>query len=187
MTATPDKTRDAARTKREILEAAQQIFSTRGFAEAGVREITALAKVNPALVSRYFGSKLRLYEAALHAALDVKLLTDIDKSDFGRAVVARFVASSLERVNPLPMLVFGAADSDARDVALRLLNERVLEPLRHWFDAPDAEERAARIMMIATGFFTYRILLPLGPFEGEIAPGTRAWLERSLQEVVDAG
>ena len=50
--------RDADRTKAAILFAAQQIFAEKGFADAGVRDITALAGVNPSLVSRYFGGKL---------------------------------------------------------------------------------------------------------------------------------
>ena len=48
--------RDATRTRAAILHAAQQAFSTKGYLDTGVREITAAAGVNPALVSRYFGS-----------------------------------------------------------------------------------------------------------------------------------
>lgn len=44
-------------TKSAILEAAQRLFSSRGYSETGVRDIAAEAGVNPALISRYFGSK----------------------------------------------------------------------------------------------------------------------------------
>src|SRR3546814_3115503 len=54
--------RDADRTRQAILDAAQQVFAEKGFAEAGVRDITARAGVNPSLVSRYFGGKLRSEE-----------------------------------------------------------------------------------------------------------------------------
>ena len=64
-TETNDKARDADRTRQAILHAAQQIFTEKGFAEAGVRDITARAGVNQSLVSRYFGGKLKLFEAAL--------------------------------------------------------------------------------------------------------------------------
>ena len=53
-------TRDADRTKAAILFAAQQIFAEKGFSEAGVRDITARAGVNPSLVSRYFGGKAKV-------------------------------------------------------------------------------------------------------------------------------
>src|SRR3546814_5818792 len=67
--------RDADRTRQAILDAAQQVFAEKGFAEAGVRDITARAGVNPSLVSRYFGGKLKLFEAALDAALDARLMS----------------------------------------------------------------------------------------------------------------
>ena len=51
------KPRDAGRTRAAILDAAQEAFSSRGYLATGVREVTAAAGVNPALVSRYFGSK----------------------------------------------------------------------------------------------------------------------------------
>ena len=41
------RTRDADRTRQAILHAAQQIFAEKGFAEAGIRDITARAGVNP--------------------------------------------------------------------------------------------------------------------------------------------
>ena len=78
-TETNDKARDADRTRQAILHAAQQIFTEKGFAEAGVRDITARAGVNQSLVSRYFGGKLKLFEAALDVALDARLMTDLPK------------------------------------------------------------------------------------------------------------
>ena len=45
-TAINDKMRDADRTRQAILRAAQQIFTEKGFAEAGVRDITARAGPN---------------------------------------------------------------------------------------------------------------------------------------------
>src|SRR3546814_17381925 len=85
-----DKARDADRTRQAILHAAQQIFAEKGFAEAGVRDITARAGVNQSLVSRYFGGKIKLFEAALDLALDARLMTDLPQDAFGNRHVARF-------------------------------------------------------------------------------------------------
>src|SRR3546814_17329514 len=105
--------RDAQRTQQAILHAAQQIFAEKGFAAATVRDITARAGVNPSLVSRYFGGKLKLFEAALDAALDARMMTDLPRQEFGRLIVARFAYED-DRVSPLPMLFRSAADSEDR-------------------------------------------------------------------------
>jgi AcrR family transcriptional regulator len=181
------KARDAERTAADILRAAQRVFSSRSYNEAGVREITALANVTPALVNRYFGSKERLFEAALRDALDVRLLTGGDRSDFGVRLATLFIDGRPDApsVNPLPMLVMATADSGAREVALRLLNEEIMAPLAEWFGTADAEDRAARVVAVATGFFTFRVLLPLEPLSGQVTPGMRRWLEETLQAIVD--
>ena len=177
--------RDADRTRAAILHAAQQVFAAKGFAEAGVRDITALAGVNPSLVSRYFGGKLKLFEAALDAALNTRLMTDLPKEQFGKMIVARF-ADEDDRVSPLPMMFSAAADSEARAIAQRLLRDRVFEPLKHWFGGDEADVKAARFMMVSLGFFAYRDQLPLAEFADRVEPRLRQWLEREFQAIIDA-
>ena len=55
-TETP-KPRDAGRTRAAILDAAQAAFSSRGYLATGVRDVTAAAGVNAALVNRYHAVK----------------------------------------------------------------------------------------------------------------------------------
>jgi AcrR family transcriptional regulator len=178
-------TRDSDRTKAAILHAAQEAFSTRGYGATGVREITAVAGVNASLVSRYFGSKEKLFEAALSELLDASVITTVRKADFGKGLVALFAQSDRFRSNVLPMLVLAAGDPVSRAVADRQLRQLVIKPLTAWFDRDNAEERAARLVLLSSGFFLYRILYPLAAWEGDLAPASRAWLERAFQSVVD--
>lgn len=180
-----DKARDSDRTRLAILRAAQQVFAEKGFAEAGVRFITARAGVNQSLVSRYFGGKLKLFEAALEDALDARLMTDLPKEQFGKLIVARFSDERDGRVSPLPMLFGATADSEARSIALNLLRDRVFEPLKQWFGGEAAAVKAARFMVVSIGFFTYRDQLPLPEFLGSIEPNLRQWLEQEFQAIVD--
>ena len=55
----------ARKTRARILEAATKLFSARGFNGATIDEIAALADVNKQRMYAYFGSKNRLFEAAL--------------------------------------------------------------------------------------------------------------------------
>jgi AcrR family transcriptional regulator len=179
------KARDADRTRAAILLAAQQAFSRRGFGATGVRDIAAEAGVNPALVNRYFGSKLGLFEAALSAALDVTRITNVPREGFGRSLARLFGGGEDGAVNPLPMLAFAAADRQAQAIALESVRERIAVPLAEWLGPPDAEARAAAMMAVASGFFTYRLLYPLPAFEGGMDPAARRWLEDNLQRLVD--
>src|SRR5881397_1406186 len=59
------RSRDAAASRRALLEAAGALFHERGFEGATLREIGERAGVDPALIARYFGGKEGLYLAAL--------------------------------------------------------------------------------------------------------------------------
>lgn len=172
-------------TRTAILEAAQRLFSSRGYSETGVRDIAAEAGVNPALISRYFGSKLQLFETALENTLGVSVFTDGDRDQFGRRVTDMICLSERDQAGVIPALVLSAGDSAAREIILRQLKLLVLEPLEQWFNSSDASERAAQLTLIVTGFFTYRDLLPLDALKGDASEAMRVWLARTLQEIVD--
>lgn len=172
-------------TKLRILDAAQHLFSRRGYAETGVREICAMAEINQALVTRYFGSKLGLFEQVLDAFLEVTIFTDLERENFGRILADTFCATPREAAHAVPALMYAAADSEAREVALALLKRRILMPLEQWFGSAEAEERTAQLLIIVTGFFTYRLMLPLDVLQGSTTPYMRDWLADTLQAVVD--
>ncbi len=175
----------ADRTKASILKAARHLFASRSYAEVGVRDIAARAKVNPALISRHYDSKIKLFEAALEASLDIALFTDAERTRFGETITEAFCKAKPDAAALIPMLVFAAGDSTARKSLLRILGEQVIKPLEIWFGEPEARERAAQLMVIVTGFFTYRVLLPLASLEKHPAPEMRRWLSTTLQEIVD--
>ncbi len=175
----------ADRTKAAILESARYVFATCGYGEAGVRDIAARAGVNPALIGRYFGSKLELFEAALEATFDIRHFIDMPRDRFGTLVAASLCRSEAEEASAVPMLVFAGGNSEARKSALRILKDRVVEPLRSWFGEPEATERAAQLMLLVTGFYTYRIMLPLEPIAGRSSAKMERWFAAVLQELVD--
>ncbi len=61
----PVKTRDAERSRRAILEAAERLFAGRGFDAASLAEIGEEAGVSRGTPSYFFGSKEALYRAVL--------------------------------------------------------------------------------------------------------------------------
>jgi AcrR family transcriptional regulator len=61
-------TGSAADTRSKILDAAREVFATRGFDGARMRAIAARARVNLALIHYHFGGKELLYEAVIEDA-----------------------------------------------------------------------------------------------------------------------
>lgn len=58
-------------TKQKILDAAEQLFAERGFADTSLRMITGVAEVNLASVNYHFGSKKELIKAVMDRYLAV--------------------------------------------------------------------------------------------------------------------
>lgn len=76
-----------------ILDAARQVFLTKGFDRATVVEVAKLAKVSSATVYIHFATKDRLFEAATDLALDryQGLFDEIDRiTDGPRVVLTHF-------------------------------------------------------------------------------------------------
>jgi len=177
--------RDARRTRAAILAAAQEAFSTRGYSDTGVRDITAAAGANPALVSRYFGSKEKLYEAALSDLLDDTTVTGLPRERFGEAVVGMLTATVRDQLNPLRMMMMASADPTARAITDRLLKTIFIEPLTRWYGDERGAGKAACFSALAAGLTLYRDLYPLDAFNAGMSEDTRRWLVNAFQSLVD--
>ena len=183
--ADPRPRRDARRTREAILAAAQEAFSLHGYSDTGVRDITAAAGVNPALVSRYFGSKEKLYEAALSALLNASLITDLSRQNFGEQVVDMLTAGRTGKRNPLPMMMLASADPTARAITDRLLKEIFIKPMTDWYGHERGAGKAACFAVIASGLTIYRNVYPLDALNGELVGETRDWLVATFQSLVE--
>jgi AcrR family transcriptional regulator len=83
--AQPDRTRDAERTRAEIIEVATREFADNGYAGARVDEIAARMSTTKRMIYYYFGNKERLYVEVLeHAYLGIRAIEqnlDVDHLD----------------------------------------------------------------------------------------------------------
>ena len=65
--------RGTSTTRQAILEAARFAFAENGFDRTPVREIAAMAGVDPAMINHHFGSKEQLFMATLDAPVDPRV------------------------------------------------------------------------------------------------------------------
>ncbi|MER6633718.1 TetR family transcriptional regulator [Streptomyces sp. NPDC000987] len=111
----------ARQTREGILRAARVRFAADGYQRATIRAIAADASIDPSMVMRYFGSKERLFDAALDLDLGLPDLAGTDPEQLPQCLIAHFLAPWEE---------------DSAEGSLRLLlrcaatNERAAERLR---------------------------------------------------------
>jgi AcrR family transcriptional regulator len=67
-TTTPERRRDAQRTRSDILEVARHEFAERGYTGARVDEIAGRTSTTKRMIYYYFGGKEQLFEAVLEQA-----------------------------------------------------------------------------------------------------------------------
>jgi AcrR family transcriptional regulator len=176
----------ANRTREAILLSARECFAAGGFDHATIRDIGARAGVDPALVHHYFGTKERLFEAALELPLDpAVLLPQLIKGDrarIGEQVVRRFLyAWEAPENRPifLAMLRSVVGDERAATMVRDLLTRAVFAPLAMVLDVPDARLRANLVG-------TQLIGLALARYVGRIEPLASSDIETIVAAVAPA-
>jgi AcrR family transcriptional regulator len=142
------RSRDAAASKQDLLQAAQELFGKKGFEATTIRDIGERAGVDAALIARYFGSKGDLYVAAVAAedagAEGVRDYTGLDQ-------MADAVVSRADDHGPGPIMQaiirFDTSD-EIRQAALQRITRRLVDPLvvemaAHQVDRPELRAEIA--------------------------------------------
>jgi AcrR family transcriptional regulator len=107
--------------KEDILRAAVDLFASKGFQGTKTRDLAAHAKVNEALIFRYFKNKRGLYRAILdfkvsgedsearHAEMK-KLAGAKDDKSFFQAIARGFLGKNMKDTTFLRLLLFSALE-----------------------------------------------------------------------------
>jgi AcrR family transcriptional regulator len=66
----PGRPAGASDTRERILASARELFAQNGIDKTSIRAVAAAAGVDPALVHHYYGTKQRLFAAAIHVPID---------------------------------------------------------------------------------------------------------------------
>ena len=157
-------------TREAILAVARRRFATRGYEATSLRGIAADAKVDPALLIHYFGTKEGLFTAATGLPVRLSgLLAELDGSsprESAEALVRgylRFVDSDQSR-NAILALVRSAVSNEKAAALLReFLTAELLSVIAGWTDRPDAQLRAALVAAQLVGIAMLRHVVRVGP------------------------
>lgn len=161
------KPRRSDLTRAEIMRAAQARFAADGYQRATIRAIAADANIDPSMVMRYYGTKARLFAAAVDIDLRLPDLATIPRRRLGEALVAHFLArwEGDPADDALLILLRSAATDDAAAERMRTIFRHQLAPAINRVVANPAEA-ARRAGLVATqmlGLALCRHVLRLPP------------------------
>lgn len=140
--------RDAAATAERILRAAQEVFHDKGYEGATTREIADRAGVNLALIKRYYGSKLGLFERAVLPFLTLEAFLDKPVDDLGERLADHYVRTEpMDRFDPILVLLKSISSPDAGPLLVEAVERQAVTPLAEVLGGEDA---SARAILIAT-------------------------------------
>jgi AcrR family transcriptional regulator len=158
------KTRNAAASRDALLASARTLFSERGFDNTTVRDIGEEAGVDPALIARYFGSKVNLYLATVVA----------EDTDSGRPedlespaqLVEWFVARVDARGPGAVMQALVRSDStpEIREAARDHLTRRLVQPLESMLERRGVADPRVRAELAVSALVGVLLARKLGSF-----------------------
>jgi len=180
--------RNAEATRDAILRSATLRFAADSYDDVGLRDIAGDVGVDPALISRYFGSKEDLFVEVLDACYAGKDLTDGDRATFGQRIAEELVFGEKPEDKFRGMLITlrSIGSQKAMDVVQRSTNRRFIDPLAAWLGGDEPQVRArllASLMMGATLSKTLSGGHSLTPAQSETMRDRMAVM---LQAIVDS-
>ncbi|MQA32702.1 TetR family transcriptional regulator [Modestobacter roseus] len=158
-------------TREAVLAAARDAFAERGFDGASIRLIATAAGVDPALVHHYFGSKDKLFVAAVEAPADpADLLPEVlagGPDELGANVVRMLlrVWDGPARAGGLALVRSAVSNEWTARLLREFLTAQVLRRVVGTLDLPpaEAEARGALVASQLVGVVMTRYVLRIEP------------------------
>lgn len=180
-------------TRSEILAAAREEFAERAYDGASIRGIAARAGVDPALVHHYFGTKERLFTAAVDLSFSPEevatTIAEAPAGSQGERLVRTFFAVWDDPVRRAPLLAIlrsaVAHESAARllrQFARRVMVARVRPALR----GPDADLRVEAAVSHLFGLALVRYVIKVEPIASAPVEELVSLVSPSVQRYFDA-
>jgi AcrR family transcriptional regulator len=184
-----DDVRDA------VLDSARAAFHTKGYVRTTIKGVAAAAGVAPEVVSRYWGSKDKLFAAAMKLPFDPSTAVPELVAPGLDGMGERLTRTTLDTLGDPEaredlIALFRAGSSTTRAAAgLRVfLEESILDRLARYIGVPDARLRVALISSYLIGVTVNRYIVKLEPLASMpeddlvrvVAPTVQSWLDPAI-------
>lgn len=173
--------RDSAATRRAILDAATELFCRVGYDGAGTREITRQAGVDARLITRYFGSKEKLFAEVVDEVFQKSLLMAPGKN---AAAALDLLSSSLPPERDGVMLTLRSASNPrAAEIMRENMERNYQKMLAAELPGEDRMARAALLIAICAGVQLMRDILHSSALSAPDAARLAPYLTAALDAV----
>lgn len=182
-----NRPRNAAATRAAILDAANARFLKDSYDQVGMRDIARDVGVDPALISRYFGSKEDLFSAVIEFCGDGSDLMEGDRARFGQRVAHEVIYGPRKefKMRWLLLMLRSIASPKAAEIIQKQSNVRFLEPFTEWIGGEDAEIRARLTAGLIMGLTVSRDISGGFNMSPEQSERLLKRLAETLQDFVD--
>lgn len=176
------RVRDAAATKRAILDSALVAFSRSGFDGTGTREIAGNAGVDPRLITRYFGSKEALFTEVVAELFKTPL---IGVSGTNRVAARDSLTAESGDPDPMLLILRSASNPQAAEIMRERLEMSSQRQLAERLAGDDATARAALLLSMCIGVRMFRTIIGNTAFKQADVDRLTTYLEGALDVVAD--
>ena len=170
-----------------MIDAARELFEERGFERATVRAIGERAKVDPAMIARYFGNKEGLYIATLAEDSDEG---PVDFAGLDTDTIVKELFDRWEARGKIPVaraMASASLDVEVLDQVRSVMSRRVTEPLADDLvrtGSKKADLESEFMIAAVLGVFLTRVNSTLPVLAGASAEEIREMLGRMAAGIV---
>jgi AcrR family transcriptional regulator len=181
------RSRDAAATRKAIVDAATIRFGQDSYDRVGLREIALDVGVDAALIVRYFGSKEGLLKECLASAIVPALVSQGKRSEFGANLMAVFFdpQGHEAELNSLKLLLRSATVPALEPILKDVVHHRLMAPFIEWLGGEDAPIRAQLINLLTMGASLQPLVVGSGGLSEHDRARFRGLMARSIQRLID--
>jgi len=173
---------DDPETREKIVETAQQQFSLVAYSDVSMDDIANLAGVNDKTLAHHFPSRAELFATAYEDAMG-GFTTPPDRSRFGEFLASVLVEQDDLRC-PHAMTINANGNPEASEIAERIVETHVLQPMAVWLGGEHGDSRAREILALCAGCALYCRRVTQTNFPRSSSHMAN-WLAKAIQAVVD--
>jgi AcrR family transcriptional regulator len=162
----------ASDSRGRILRAAQRLFAERGYDATSVRGVAARARVDPALVLHFFGSKAELFAASVELPLDpaeLEAFFEGERENLGRRLAGFYFHRIFRerRETVLSLVRSAVSNPEAAAMLRRAVEGTVVAVLERTVIGEEAALRGELCASHMMGLFLARHILGVEPLASE--------------------
>jgi len=155
------RVRNAAITRASILDSARKRFAREGYDGASLRDIAADARVDAALISRYFGSKDELFREVLDLACEPNLeLFGGDPATFGMRMAKTLIDDEQNdmKLELFLIMLLSASSPKASEMVRATGRDKFFKFFETWLGGPDVGFRTRLASSLMMGMSLSRVI-----------------------------